>query len=165
MGQMLNEFKEFALKGNVIDMAIGVVIGGAFGKETLVQEHIIPAVAGAVASEGNHTSGFHAAAETLFDDPAQCVAVNLQGYPRLRLARPGRAACLEMRCADQATAQIVRQCQICLVVIPHDDELIAVQEPVGFLRPVFAAALHAQKFLQVNLGGFGIDEIQAAIRR
>ncbi|MBQ8087971.1 MAG: large conductance mechanosensitive channel protein MscL [Clostridia bacterium] len=31
MGKMLQEFKEFALKGNVVDMAIGVVIGGAFG--------------------------------------------------------------------------------------------------------------------------------------
>jgi large conductance mechanosensitive channel len=29
---MLTEFKEFAMKGNVIDMAVGVVIGGAFGK-------------------------------------------------------------------------------------------------------------------------------------
>ncbi|NNN04892.1 MAG: large-conductance mechanosensitive channel protein MscL [Elusimicrobia bacterium] len=29
---MLKEFKEFAMKGNVLDMAIGVVIGGAFGK-------------------------------------------------------------------------------------------------------------------------------------
>lgn len=29
---MLKEFKEFALKGNVLDLAIGVVIGGAFGK-------------------------------------------------------------------------------------------------------------------------------------
>ena len=30
--KMLNEFKEFAMKGNVVDMAVGVVIGGAFGK-------------------------------------------------------------------------------------------------------------------------------------
>ena len=29
---MLKEFKNFALKGNVVDMAVGVVIGGAFGK-------------------------------------------------------------------------------------------------------------------------------------
>ena len=32
MGKMLNEFKEFALKGNVVDMAVGVVIGGAFSE-------------------------------------------------------------------------------------------------------------------------------------
>ena len=29
---MLKEFKEFAMKGNVVDMAVGIVIGGAFGK-------------------------------------------------------------------------------------------------------------------------------------
>jgi large conductance mechanosensitive channel len=29
---MLQEFKEFAVKGNVVDMAVGVIIGGAFGK-------------------------------------------------------------------------------------------------------------------------------------
>jgi large conductance mechanosensitive channel len=29
---MLQEFKEFAMKGNVVDMAVGVIIGGAFGK-------------------------------------------------------------------------------------------------------------------------------------
>ena len=29
---MLKEFKEFAMKGNVVDMAVGVIIGGAFGK-------------------------------------------------------------------------------------------------------------------------------------
>ena len=29
---MLKEFKEFAIKGNVVDMAVGVVIGAAFGK-------------------------------------------------------------------------------------------------------------------------------------
>ena len=31
MGNFLKEFKEFALKGNVMDMAVGVIIGGAFG--------------------------------------------------------------------------------------------------------------------------------------
>lgn len=41
---MLKEFKEFALKGNVLDMAIGVIIGGAFGKivSSLVGDIIMP---------------------------------------------------------------------------------------------------------------------------
>ena len=30
---MLQEFKEFAMRGNVVDMAVGIVIGTAFGKE------------------------------------------------------------------------------------------------------------------------------------
>ena len=41
---MLKEFKEFALKGNVIDLAVGVIIGGAFGKivTSLVGDLIMP---------------------------------------------------------------------------------------------------------------------------
>ncbi len=43
---MLKEFKEFALKGNVLDLAIGVVIGAAFGKivDSLVKDLIMPIV-------------------------------------------------------------------------------------------------------------------------
>ncbi|GEB30788.1 MULTISPECIES: large-conductance mechanosensitive channel protein MscL [Brevibacillus] len=43
---MLKEFKEFALKGNVLDLAIGVVIGGAFGKivTSLVNDIITPLI-------------------------------------------------------------------------------------------------------------------------
>lgn len=41
---MLKEFKEFAMKGNVVDMAIGVIIGGAFGKivSSLVSDVLMP---------------------------------------------------------------------------------------------------------------------------
>jgi large conductance mechanosensitive channel len=40
------EFKEFALKGNVMDLAVGVIIGGAFGKivDSLVDDVIMPIV-------------------------------------------------------------------------------------------------------------------------
>lgn len=42
----VKEFKEFAMKGNVIDMAVGVVIGGAFGKivSSLVTDIIMPPI-------------------------------------------------------------------------------------------------------------------------
>ena len=41
---MISEFKEFAMRGNVIDLAVGVVIGGAFGKivTSLVDKVIMP---------------------------------------------------------------------------------------------------------------------------
>ena len=44
---MLKEFKEFATKGNIMDMAIGVIIGGAFQKivTSLVNDIIMPAIA------------------------------------------------------------------------------------------------------------------------
>jgi large conductance mechanosensitive channel len=43
---MMSEFKEFALKGNVMDLAVGVIIGGAFGKivDSLVGDVIMPIV-------------------------------------------------------------------------------------------------------------------------
>lgn len=43
---MLNEFKKFALKGNVLDLAVGVIIGTAFGKivSSLVDDLIMPLV-------------------------------------------------------------------------------------------------------------------------
>ena len=46
MKKFVKEFREFAFKGNVIDMAVGVVIGGAFGKivTSLVGDVIMPAL-------------------------------------------------------------------------------------------------------------------------
>lgn len=46
MKKFLNEFKEFAMRGNVLDMAIGVVIGSAFGKITtsLVNDVFMPLI-------------------------------------------------------------------------------------------------------------------------
>ena len=43
---MLKEFREFAVKGNVVDLAVGVIIGGAFGKivDSLVADIIMPLV-------------------------------------------------------------------------------------------------------------------------
>ena len=52
----ISEFKEFAMRGNVIDMAVGVVIGGAFGKivSSLVGDIIMPGV-GAITGGVNFT--------------------------------------------------------------------------------------------------------------
>ena len=43
---LIKEFKEFAMKGNVMDMAVGVIIGGAFGKivSSLVDDVLMPAI-------------------------------------------------------------------------------------------------------------------------
>ena len=42
----MKEFKEFAMKGNVVDLAVGVIIGGAFGKivSSLVEDVVMPLV-------------------------------------------------------------------------------------------------------------------------
>ena len=46
MASLIKEFKDFAMKGNVIDMAVGVIIGGAFGKiiSSLVNDILMPLV-------------------------------------------------------------------------------------------------------------------------
>jgi len=43
---MMQEFKEFAVKGNMIDMAVGIIIGGAFGTivKSLVEDVIMPPI-------------------------------------------------------------------------------------------------------------------------
>ena len=47
MKKMIEEFKKFAFKGNVVDMAVGVIIGGAFGKivTSVVNDIIMPLIA------------------------------------------------------------------------------------------------------------------------
>lgn len=47
MAKIIDEFKAFALKGNVVDMAVGVIIGGAFGKivSSVVADLIMPLIA------------------------------------------------------------------------------------------------------------------------
>ena len=49
---MMSEFKEFALKGNVMDLAVGVIIGGAFGKivDSVVGDLIMPVVGSVIGS-------------------------------------------------------------------------------------------------------------------
>lgn len=46
MGKFLSDFKAFAMRGNVIDMAVGVIIGGAFGKivSSMVDDLIMPVI-------------------------------------------------------------------------------------------------------------------------
>lgn len=56
---MVSEFKEFAIKGNVMDLAVGVIIGGAFGKivDSVVGDLIMPIV-GAVVGNLDFSSMF-----------------------------------------------------------------------------------------------------------
>lgn len=46
MSKFVDEFKQFAMRGNVMDMAVGVIIGGAFGKivSSLVNDVIMPLI-------------------------------------------------------------------------------------------------------------------------
>src|SRR4030095_9570845 len=50
--RMLNELKEFAIKGNMLDMAIGIIIGAAFGTmvNSLVNDLLMPVISGVIGS-------------------------------------------------------------------------------------------------------------------
>ena len=68
---LLQEFKAFALRGNVIDLAVGVIIGGAFGKITtsLVNDVIMPPIGMLL---GN--LDFKSMYKTLFNEEAMIAA-------------------------------------------------------------------------------------------
>ena len=56
---MMSEFKDFAMKGNVMDMAVGIIIGGAFGKivASVVNDILMPIIG--LAMGGVEFSGLH----------------------------------------------------------------------------------------------------------
>lgn len=57
---IIQEFKEFAIKGNMMDLAIGVIIGGAFGKiiDSLVKDIIMPLISWILGGEVDYTNWF-----------------------------------------------------------------------------------------------------------
>ena len=58
---MMKEFRDFAMRGNVVDMAVGIIIGGAFGKivSSFVNDVIMPPVGQALGGV-NFAELFHA---------------------------------------------------------------------------------------------------------
>ena len=81
MGKTLEEFKDFAIKGNVMDMAIGVIIGGAFGKivSSLLTDVLMPPI---WLLMGN------------VDFSSLFVSLNRQSYPSLVAAKAAGAPTL-----------------------------------------------------------------------
>ena len=79
---MASEFREFALKGNVIDLAVGVIIGAAFGKivESLVGDIIMPVV-GRIFGGLNFADNFIALAPIPANIPMTLEAVKKAGIP------------------------------------------------------------------------------------
>lgn len=72
---MLKEFKEFAMKGNVLDMAIGIIIGAAFGKiiTSLVADVIMPPI-GLILGRVDFSSLFLSLSGTHYDSLAAAKA-------------------------------------------------------------------------------------------
>jgi large conductance mechanosensitive channel len=77
-----SEFKEFALKGNVMDLAVGVIIGGAFGKiiDSAVNDLIMPIV-GRILGKVDFSNMFVALGEIPANTPATLDALKKAGVP------------------------------------------------------------------------------------
>ncbi|MCA1957192.1 MAG: large-conductance mechanosensitive channel protein MscL [Nitrospira sp.] len=78
---MLKEFKEFAMRGNVLDMAIGVIMGGAFGKivSSLVSDVLMPPL-GLILGKVDFSSLFINLSDTSYPS---LVAAKAAGAPTL----------------------------------------------------------------------------------
>jgi len=79
---IVQEFKEFAIKGNVMDLAIGVIIGGAFGKivDSVVNDLIMPII-GRVTGGLDFSNYFLALKEVRAGTPMTLDAVKKAGVP------------------------------------------------------------------------------------
>jgi large conductance mechanosensitive channel len=57
---VLKEFREFAVKGNVVDLAVGIIIGGAFGKivDSLVNDIVMPVISSLLGGKIDFTNLF-----------------------------------------------------------------------------------------------------------
>ena len=129
---MLKEFKEFAMKGNVVDMAIGIIIGAAFGKivSSLVEDMLMPPIGKLM---GN------------LDFSNLFVALNGQVYESLKAAKDAGAPTINyglflntvidflivafvvfmlvkqinrLKKAEPAAAPATKECPYCLTPIP-----------------------------------------------
>ncbi|PKO47849.1 MAG: large conductance mechanosensitive channel protein MscL [Betaproteobacteria bacterium HGW-Betaproteobacteria-22] len=79
-----SEFKEFALKGNVMDLAVGVIIGAAFGKivDSLVKDIIMPVI-GKIIGSVDFSNLFIALAEVPEGNAGTYTALKEAGVPML----------------------------------------------------------------------------------
>lgn len=130
--KILQEFKEFAVKGNVIDLAVGVIIGGAFGKivTSLVNDVLMPPIGvllGEVdfkdlkiplgtSSEGETVAiNYGTFINTVLDFiiVALCIFFMVKGINQLR-----RITEKEKEKAEATSAPTEKECPYCLSQIP-----------------------------------------------
>ena len=81
---MMQEFREFAVKGNVIDLAVGVIIGGAFGKiVTSMVDDIIMPIVGSIFGNLDFTSLYVALGKVPEGTAPTLAALRTAGVPTL----------------------------------------------------------------------------------
>jgi len=80
---IINEFRAFAVKGNVIDLAVGVIIGGAFGKivDSLVNDIVMPLISALLGGRIDFTNLFVALGTAPNNVPRTFDALKKAGIP------------------------------------------------------------------------------------
>lgn len=126
----IEDFKKFAFKGNVVDLAVGVVIGGAFGKivSALVADLVMPIVALVLPSGDWRTAGL---VLKRAEKPADNVVLKYGDFIGsvldffvvalvlfLIVSRIIKAAEGRLHKADEPAAPIVKECPACCETIP-----------------------------------------------
>lgn len=82
MSKILNEFKAFAVKGNAVDMAVGVIIGGAFGKivSSIVNDIIMPPIGWIIGGVNFSDLKFELPTVKLGDETMQAATINYGAF-------------------------------------------------------------------------------------
>ncbi|MBQ9264399.1 MAG: large conductance mechanosensitive channel protein MscL [Clostridia bacterium] len=117
MSKLLKEFKEFAMRGNVVDMAIGVVIGAAFGKVvTAVVDIFLTPILEALPKMENGGTGF---AGSLITFCAVLVEFLLTALVLFMIVKAiNKAKDLKKKPEEKPAAPTTKQCPYCLSEIP-----------------------------------------------
>lgn len=122
MPKILKEFRDFAVKGNAVDLAIGVIIGGAFGKivSSLVSDVIMPPV-GQLLGKVDFSNLF--------------LSLNGQAYPSLAAAKAAGAPTLNYGMFLNTVLDFVIVAFIIFIVVQQLNRMKR-QEPVPGPKPV-----------------------------
>ena len=116
MKKLLNEFKEFAMRGNVVDMAVGVVIGAAFGKiVTALIDIFLTPILEALPKLENGGTGF---VGSLISILAVVVEFILTALVLFAIIKAINAAKNIKKKPAKAEAPTTKECPFCLSEVP-----------------------------------------------
>ena len=117
MKKLLQEFKDFAMRGNVVDMAVGVVIGGAFGKVvTSVVEIFINPILEALPKVGDGGTGFAGSIISFLGVLVEFILTALVLF--LIIKAMNAAKNLKKKPEEKPAEPTTKECPFCLSEVP-----------------------------------------------
>ena len=117
MKKLLQEFKDFAMRGNVVDMAVGVVFGGAFGKVvTSVVEIFINPILEALPKVGDGGTGFAGSIISFLGVLVEFILTALVLF--LIIKAMNAAKNLKKKPEEKPAEPTTKECPFCLSEVP-----------------------------------------------